>query len=307
MKRALISLILAGACLAAMPARAAEPGRQRLLMDYGWKFTRGEAKGAEAPAFDDSAWRALDLPHDWSIEGPFSRTEAAGNQGAYLPTGIGWYRKTFRLPPSCQGKQVSIEFDGVYQDSEVWINGHALGKRPFGYISFAYDLTEHLKFDGPNVLAVRVDNSLQTNSRWYSGSGIYRHTWLLVTGKVHVDRWGVVVTTPQVSKDAATVAIMTQVKNEGKNNGKYTVDAELLDKDGKIVNGTELEKRVRSRPAVSGISNPGSWLPSPISGPSMRPTCTACEPRSRIKTASWTSTIRRWGSGRCVSTPTRAF
>ena len=198
------------------------------------------SKGAEAPAFDDAPWRSLDLPHDWSIEGPFSRNEAAGNQGAYLPTGIGWYRKTFSLPETCKDKQVSIEFDGVYQDSEVWINGHSLGKRPFGYVSFAYDLTEHLKFDGPNVLAVRVDNSVQTNSRWYSGSGIYRHVWLLATGKVHVDRWGTFATTPQVSKESATVRIETRVKNEGKNNVKFTLATDLFDKEGKVVKGLEM-------------------------------------------------------------------
>jgi beta-galactosidase len=167
-------------------AFAADAPRQRLSMDFGWKFMLGDPAGAEAAAFDASAWQAIDLPHDWSISGSFDENAPAGGGGGYLPTGIGWYRRTFRLADSFRGRIVSVEFDGVYENSEVWINGHSLGKRPFGYIGFSYDLTPYLNFgEQDNVIAVRVDNSVQPNSRWYSGSGIYRHTWLTVTAPCH--------------------------------------------------------------------------------------------------------------------------
>ena len=125
-----------------LDAQTAEPpARIRDAFDFGWKFTRGDVPGAQQPAFADAGWRSLDLPHDWSIEGPFAQNEPSGGAGANAPTGIGWYRKRFRVPASYKDRKVSIEFDGVYQNSEVWINGHYLGKRPFGYISFAYDIT----------------------------------------------------------------------------------------------------------------------------------------------------------------------
>ena len=128
--------------------------RIRDSFDFGWRFWKGDAPGAQEPAFADANWRTVDLPHDWSIEGPFAQSEPSGGAGGYAPTGIGWYRKRFRVPASYQDRMVSIEFDGVYQNSEVWINGQYLGKRPFGYISFAYDLTPHLNWSGENVVAV---------------------------------------------------------------------------------------------------------------------------------------------------------
>ncbi len=173
------------------------PARLRDSFDFGWKFFKGDASGAQQPGFADTTWRSLDLPHDWSVEGPFAPNEPSGGAGGFAPTGIGWYRKHFRLPASYTGRQVSLELDGVYQNSEVWINGHYLDKRPFGYISFAYDLTPHLNATGDNVVSVKVDNSLQPSSRWYSGSGIYRHTWLVAVNPVHVAHWGTFVTTPE--------------------------------------------------------------------------------------------------------------
>ena len=176
------------------------PVRIRDTFDFGWKFFKGDAPGAQQLTFADANWRSLDLPHDWSVEGPFSQNEPSGGSGGFAPTGIGWYRKHFRLPASYKDHKVSIEFDGVYQNSEVWINGQYLGKRPFGYISFAYDLTQHLNAGGDNVVAVKVDNTPQPASRWYSGSGIYRHTWLVAVNPLHVAHWGTFVTMPRVSK-----------------------------------------------------------------------------------------------------------
>ncbi|MBN1359978.1 MAG: DUF4982 domain-containing protein [Sedimentisphaerales bacterium] len=192
---------------------AAEPTRRQFSMDRGWKFHLGDVEGAEAANLDDSAWRTLDVPHDWSIEGEFSREAPTGGGGGYLPTGIGWYRKHFRLPLLAEGQRAWIEFDGVYENSTVWVNGHLLGTRPFGYISFHYDVTKHL-VEGENVVAVRVDNSNQPNTRWYSGSGIYRHVRLVVLNPLHIGHWGQSVTTPEVSEDTAKAVIRTTVVNE---------------------------------------------------------------------------------------------
>jgi len=208
--------------------------RVRECFDLGWKFFKGEVAGGELPDFADANWRDLDLPHDWSIEGPFRQAPGSATS-AHLPTGIGWYRKYFRVPKSYALKTVVIEFDGVYQNSEVWINGHYLGKRPYGYIGFHYNLSPYLNFGGGNVIAVKVDNSLQPNCRWYSGSGIYRHTWLLVTNRVHVSYWGTFVTTPEISGKSAVVRSVTEIRNDTKSNAYCVLTTMLLDMDGKIV------------------------------------------------------------------------
>jgi beta-galactosidase len=186
------------------------------------------------PAFDDSGWRRLKLPHDWSIEGPFGPEYASGN--GYAPGGLGWYRKHFRLPPASKGKMVTLEFDGVYDHSEVWLNGHFVGGRPYGYSSFTCDLTPHLKFDsGENVVAVRVDHSRFADSRWYTGSGIYRHVHLTITEPMRVAHWGVSVTTPEVKEDSATVRVETTVENNSTNANTFSLQSELLTQDGNVV------------------------------------------------------------------------
>jgi hypothetical protein len=168
--------------------------------DFGWRFVKGDAPGADQAAFDDSAWRKLSLPHDWSIEGPLSQTEPAGGQGGFFPTGLGWYRKHFTVPEGLRGKKISITFDGVYMNSDVSVNGHALGHWPYGYTTLAYDLTPYLNYGStPNVISVRVDDSAQPASRWYGGAGIYRNVWITATDPVHVATWGTYVTTPDVT------------------------------------------------------------------------------------------------------------
>jgi beta-galactosidase/beta-glucuronidase len=196
--------------LGSQPAMAQTP-RETVSFDDDWQFHLGEAHGAQHPSYDDGDWRRLDAPHDWSIEQEFSAEHASAQ--AYLPGGIGWYRKTFTVPEGDRGKTIKVLFDGVYQNSEVWINGERLGKRPFGFISFAYDLTDHLNYGGENVMAVRVDHSNDADSRWYTGSGITRHVWLKKTSPVRVGQWGVFVRTPQVAADAATVRVTTTVVN----------------------------------------------------------------------------------------------
>ena len=185
---------------------------------------------------------------------------------ARLPTGIGWYRKHLSVPESDHDRKATIEFDGVYQNSEVWINGQYLGKRPYGYSSFSYDLTPHLRFGGENVLAVKVDNSHQPNCRWYSGSGIYRHTWLLVTDKLHVAYWGTFVATPQVDANSALVRIKTRVQNEGQGAVRCALAASIVDRDGKVVQTAEASQSI----AAGGehefvqqvkVDKPNLWSP----------------------------------------------
>ena len=191
---------------------------QRVItsFDADWKFIKQDISQASAANYNDKSWRSLNVPHDWSIEYPFNRANTSGRGGGYVETGIGWYRKSFVLNTTESNQQFFIEFDGVMMNSDVWINGYHLGKRPYGYISFQYELTKHLNFgkDKINVLAVRADNSLQPASRWYTGSGIYRHVKLISTGTTHIDKWGVFVTTPNISTDKATVHTQIQVLNQ---------------------------------------------------------------------------------------------
>jgi beta-galactosidase len=218
----------------ALVTNASPAPRSRESFDFGWKFLQADAAGAQMPNFADASWREVDLPHDWSIEGAFDQAAPSSGPGAYLPTGIGWYRKRFRMPAADRGRVVLLEFDGVYQNSEVWINGQYLGLRPYGYVPFAYELTPYLKFDAENVVAVKVDNSRQTNCRWYSGSGIYRHTWLLKTNPLRVAHWGTYVTTNHVTRDSAIVVVKTRVANDRKTASACTLTTELLDKDGNV-------------------------------------------------------------------------
>ena len=200
---------------------------------------------------DDRGWRLLDLPHDWSIEGEFSEKNPATPGGGALPGGIGWYRKIFTLPRADRNKSVLIDFDGVYRNSEVWINGHYLGKRPYGYSSFQYDLTGHVNFDGSaNVVAVKVDNSQQPNSRWYSGSGIYRNVWLTLADKVHVDHWGTFITTPTVNEQYAAVHVKTTVRNDSGVDRSVMLSTILFDATGKQIGRTSSESMIARDSAV---------------------------------------------------------
>jgi beta-galactosidase len=272
---ALGCLIGLQACTASCAA-AAEPKRE-INFDREWRFLEDDAPGAENAAFNDSAWRTLDLPHDWSIEdlppsatngpsaappatpaatnppatggqrgrgrggpdfaviGPFTPASPGGRATGYTLGGTGWYRKHFVLDKQIAGKQVAIEFDGVYMDSDVWLNGHPLGNHPYGYSAFAYDLTEFLNPPGQeNVLAVRVRNAGR-NSRWYSGSGIYRHVVLQVTDPLRAGQWGVSVTTPQVSKQKATVNVVTVVTNGRNAEAAVALRVKLLGPTGRTL------------------------------------------------------------------------
>ena len=214
----------------------AQQSRSVADFDKGWHFHLGDVNDGEKTSVNDANWRLLNLPHDWSIEGKFSKDNPATPEGGALPGGIGWYRKTFTVPAASKGKLVYIDFDGVYQKSDVWVNGHHLGFRPNGYISFRYELTPYLNFGGKNTIAVKVDNSVQPNSRWYSGSGIYRNVWLVTTNKVAIDHWGTYVTTPEVSKDMAKINLQVKVKNKD-GASAITIKTTLYDAAGKALSG----------------------------------------------------------------------
>ena len=226
------AIVLAMSCFAVNSENQREVARKHLF-DCQWKFSLGDDSTASAIHFNDETWRDLDLPHDWGIEGQIDPENPSGNDGGYFPTGIGWYRKTFNVPSKWQGKHVLIYFEGVYMNSEVFINGKSLGVHPYGYTSFDYDLTPYLNIGEENVIAVRVDNSQQKNCRWYSGSGIYRHTRLLVSDPLHIDHWGVAITTPDVNSQKATVQIKSLVKNETLSPQNFVLSTQLIDKDSK--------------------------------------------------------------------------
>ena len=232
---AFIALLL----LATSSSRAANGAggpRQHLSMDLNWSFTRGDPAGAPDAAFDDRGWRVLDVPHDWSIEGPYDRTNSTAGSGGYLPAGIGWYRKHFATPETFKDKRVSAQFDGVFMNADVYLNGHPVGHHAYGYTSFICDLTPYLAAAGENnVLAVRVANDIQPNSRWYTGSGIYRHVWADVTGPVHVASWGTYITTPKPNAVSADVIIKTRVQNDTEAAAGIGVYQEIIDSAGKTV------------------------------------------------------------------------
>jgi beta-galactosidase len=240
-------------------------------MDRTWSFHLGDLPDAQTPAFNDQAWRKLDVPHDWAIEFPVDQNAPAGGAGGYFPGGIGWYRKHFTTPATWTGKTESIQFDGVYLNSQVFLNGKLLGKRSSGYASFAYDITPALAPAGQeNTLAVRVDDSVQPNTRWYPGAGILRHVWLNVTNPVHIAQWGVYVATPKASADEAFVDIATDVQNDNDEEQQVALTWTILDAQGNAVTpagrgqdavAAKGEKHLQAR---LGVTQPKLWsLESP--------------------------------------------
>lgn len=204
-------------------------GRSVTSFDAGWLFNNGDAAGADKTAFSDGGWRKVDVPFDWSIEGPYSQTANTGDYGGYLPSGIGWFRKHFTLPATALGKRVFLEFDGVMANSSVYLNGKLLGTRPSGYVGFRYEITGVANFGTTeNVVSVKADNSLQMASRWYAGAGIYRHVRLIVTDPVHFDKWATFVTTPTTSG----AHVSTTVVNQGTVARTVSVQATLVDPGG---------------------------------------------------------------------------
>lgn len=204
-----------------------------------WLFLKADAATANTVNFDDTSWRPLNLPHDWAIEGPFSEAHDARTGGLPI-SGTAWYRKHFSIDKKHQGNSVIVSFDGIMNNSTIWINGHKVGGRPFGYIGFEVDLTPHIKFGGENVIAVKVSPE-ELSARWYPGAGIYRNVWLDIKNPVHVAHWGTYVTTPKISSQEATVVIETTVENKQQLNGAFRLKTAVLDADDKEVTSSTAE------------------------------------------------------------------
>lgn len=237
--------------------------RQILDFNQNWKFKLNDTvvSGYDI-TLDDSQWRTLNLPHDWSIESDFGKDFPATAGGGALPGGLGWYRKTFTINEADKDKQIFIEFDGVYQNSEVWVNGIWVGKRPNGYVSFRYNITPYVKTGSLNVIAVRVDNSKQPNSRWYSGSGIYRNVRMVITHPVHVDVWGTYVTTPNINTDITEIAIECTVKNEMTVQNNVKVEQILYDAKRNFITKTSGNLIITSGSTGKLLQN--IMLPNPV-------------------------------------------
>jgi len=229
--------------------------RTTLLFNFDWQFYRGDLEGAEDLLFDDTNWRPLDLPHDWSIEdipgteSPLDSTAIGGIDAGYFVGGTGWYRKTFMVPSKLQGKCFRIQFDGAYMNADVWLNGRHLGNHPYGYTSFWYDITEGLKYGEENILAVEVKNEGR-NSRWYSGSGIYRHVWVTILNPVHIAQWGTCITIPEVSEQAATVRVKTNIANMSDEPQEVTLVTTLLSPDGEEVAKNSITQSVEANKSM---------------------------------------------------------
>ncbi len=225
----------------------AQNGHNSILFNTGWKFHKGDLDTTKR-SINTTAWRSIELPHDWSAEGPFSQQWASGT--AFAPTGIGWYSKKFNLTVK-SGLQTFIYFDGVYSNSEVWINGHFLGKRPSGFISFQYELTKYLKTSGQNELLVKVDHSQFADSRWYTGSGIYRNVYLITTNPVHIGLWGVAFTTPKITDAIADAKVSVSIVNNSSITTGLVVKSNLIDPSGKIISSDSRALKINREDTMS--------------------------------------------------------
>lgn len=246
-------------------------GRTSILFDSSWRFHLGDVQDAEKFGFDDSSWRSLDLPHDWSIEdipgtnAPVDSTAIGGSSTGYMVGGTAWYRKTFYVANDINGKCIRIQFDGIYMIADIWINGISLGTHPYGYTSFSYDLTSKLKPGKLNTLAVRVRNEGR-NTRWYSGSGIYRHVWMTATGPLHIDVWGTCITTPEVADNHARVNVKTTIMNELPQDRNAFLVTRILKNDGTEVAMKESEQKISGKSHIEfnldlNITSPSLWSP----------------------------------------------
>jgi len=254
---ALCCLILFG-----IVASFAQGFGERQLLNESWHFHLGDLKYGGAEYCDDSSWRLLDIPHDWSVESKASPSLASCT--GFLPGGIAWYRKTLQIPETKEDKRVYIYFGGVYNNSEVFINGKWIGKRPNGYISFMYDLTPYIHFGGRNVLAVRVDHSQDADSRWYTGSGIYRDVHLVYANPIHINLWGVHYTTKNEGKNKALLSVQTEVVNKKDRAAHVKVSHKVYDALGKQVSSSSYVQRISSNSLNTqqkqmSITNPILW------------------------------------------------
>lgn len=234
-------------------------------INIDWKFFRGDDPSAWYRGYEDTSWRYVTLPHDWSVEEPFSKEHSSGT--GYLPGGIGWYRKSMELSEELKGKKISITFEGVYNNSQVWCNSYYLGKRPYGYSTFTYDITPFVSFGAVNnVISVKVNHKDIADSRWFTGSGIYRDVYLTVTDHVHIDKYGVFVTTPEVSGKQATISVKSKVLNETSTEVSIILRNTILDENEVIVGITEDALNICGEEDFEKeqtiiVTNPKLWSP----------------------------------------------
>ena len=260
---AIFCVLFVAICFSAVTARASTRHVESFTSD--WRFLQSDALGAQAPSFDDSSWQTVMLPHDWAIAGPIDEKNTTGPAGGFFPAGIGWYRKTFDVPASAATRRTFIVFDGVMANSDVWINGQLLGHRPYGYVSFYYDLTDHLHYGGPNTIAVRVDDSQQPASRWYAGAGINRQVRLVTTSSTHIEPWGTFVTTPSVSAGSATIHVKSTITDQSMTSSTVRLRVSLIAPDGHLVKTFSSAPRTIAARAQSNleaettIANPDRW------------------------------------------------
>jgi beta-galactosidase len=238
---------------------------RKLSINQNWKFHLGDEPLAKDLNFDDSNWRTVDIPHDWAIEGPFSSENVSAT--GYLPGGIGWYRKVLEIPNFNSERKYSLMFDGAYQNAEVWFNGHYLGKRPYGYSSFYFDVTEFINpRNEKNLIAVKLDHSRVADSRWYTGNGIYRNVWLETTNKVHVKTWGTFISTQNVSEDSASVYVQVEIRNDLSEVQEVEVISTLFNNENKECSTETLKVKLSAAKDSTlkfdhNISKPGLWSP----------------------------------------------
>lgn len=268
MRKTIFSLLICLGLLSQLVSsgqQATSLEQRKIFFNNEWKFFPGDPADGAINDFDDHAWRQIDLPHDWSIEGKIAVDNPTGGAGGFVPAGIGWYRKTFFAPKEWVGKKVIVEFEGVYMNADIWLNGKKIENHPYGYTGFLVDLTNYIKPGSNNVLAVRVDNSQQENSRWYSGSGIYRHVWLMVVNPVHVAPWGVFVSTTEANSSVGKIHIQTEIKGDYISKQPVILNTELIGP-----NGSKLGEISDKLPAIKGgtkisqnivIPNPPLWTP----------------------------------------------
>ncbi|MGJ8651138.1 MAG: glycoside hydrolase family 2 TIM barrel-domain containing protein [Opitutaceae bacterium] len=265
--KALLSLLIVGACAissaTATSIRANINQAEKLTFD--WKFSHSDSPEAVEPDFDDSDWETISVPHDWSILGPYDKENPSGGQGGYLPTGLGWYRKNFEIGQVDPTKQYLILFDASYMNTEVWVNGEKVGGRPYGYISFYFDISEQMQ-SGSNTLVVRVDNEQAPNARWYAGCGIYGDVTLITKNKINFDQWGVFVTTPEVDATKATVAIESTLNNGSATAREVTVKSIIRDANGNELASLTSEQQLPANEQTIVkhqliIGNPALWSP----------------------------------------------
>jgi beta-galactosidase len=275
-------------------AQTGAAGRKQLF-DSDWRFCQGDSSEAAGRNFNDNSWRKLELPHDWSVEGAVDPDNPSKGAGGYFQVGIGWYRKTFLVPADWKDKLVSIYFEGVYMNAEVFINGRSLGIRPYGYSSFLYELSPYLEYGKENILAVRVDNSQPINSRWYSGSGIYRHVWMIVTPAVHIAQWGVSITTQVVSSRKAVVQIKAVIKNESSSAQKLVFRTSILTAGSKNAGSDQTGVTIPAgseKEIVQHIVIKNPWLWSPDSPNLYHAACQLSQEKGKLDETSTVFGIR---------------